>query len=468
MSGQANIGDRVRDLRLSKRLSQAELAGRELSNSYISLIESGKRRPTPDVVRLLADRLGCTPEFLLDGIEPGQHAHLQVRLRHAELALQAGDLPTAIEKFGQIGSDGDDPELVRRARWGSAHALETAGRLEAAIAVLEELREQAEQEPASRPWLPVCVALCRCYSAVGDLSRAVELGEQALARLDQLGLTATAEAAELGAVMIFACYSRGDIARSREIGQQLTAAGAFGGDAVAEVTYQEASLRALGEGATGDALYLADRALETRAHEHERRARARLRVTYARTMLSSISRRPLSPVGAGGNGADPVGVLDEPTRAEVDEALGSLRTAAPIFDGAEALSCQIDIAQAMVLLGKSEEAAKTAETAASELGRLADGEAATEINRARMVVAQARLSDGEHGEALRVLRTVGDQLAMMPATRAVARTWRKLGDLFGNAGDEAAMTDAYQRALECTGVRPIVRTPETAAKLASR
>lgn len=468
MSGQANIGDRVRDLRLSKRLSQAELAGRELSNSYISLIESGKRRPTPDVVRLLADRLGCTPEFLLDGIEPGQHAHLQVRLRHAELALQAGDLPTAIEKFGQIGSDGDDPELVRRARWGSAHALETDGRLEAAIAVLEELREEAEQEPASRPWLPVCVALCRCYSAVGDLSRAVELGEQALARLDQLELTATAEAAELGAVMIFACYSREDIARSREIGQQLAAAGAFG-DSASGGTYQEASLRALREGATGDALYLADRALEARAHEHESRARARLRVTYARTMLSSISRRPLSPVGDGfTDGVVAAGVLDEPTRADVDEALASLRAAAPMFDGAEVLSCQIDIAQAMVLLGKSEEAAETAELAAQELGRLTDPEVATEINRARMVVAQARLADGEHTEALRVLRTVGDQLTMMPASRAVARTWRRLGDLLGSAGDDAAMTDAYQRALECTGVRPIVRTAETAAKLATR
>jgi transcriptional regulator with XRE-family HTH domain len=483
MPGPANIGDRVRDLRLSKRLSQAELAGRELSNSYISLIESGKRRPTPDVVRLLADRLGCTAEFLLEGIEPGQYAHLQVRLRHAELSLQAGDVPTAIEKFGQICADGDDPELIRRARWGLAHALESSGRFEEAIAALEELREQAEQEPASKPWLPVCVALCRCYSAVGDLSRAVELGEQALTRLDHFDLTHTSEAAELGAVLISAHHARGDLLRSRQIGHQLSADRAVGVDIASSDGYWPASRRALTEGLTGDALYLADRALATRTYEHERRTRARLQVTYARTQLSFISRQA-GTVGsegivitangaltAGGDGAARAGAINlgEQERAEAREALTSLRTAAPIFDGAEALSCQIDVAQAMVLLGESDEAVTTAERAAREFGARPDEpESDTEISRARMVIAQARLAAGQHAEAVHVLRTIGNHLATLPTTRTVARTWRKLGDLFGVAGERDAMTHAYHAALECTGVRPIARTAEVTADLASR
>lgn len=475
MPGPANIGDRVRDLRLSKRLSQAELAGRELSNSYISLIESGKRKPTPDVVRLLADRLGCTPEFLLEGIEPGQHAHLQVRLRHAELSLQTGDVPTAVEEFGQICADGDDPELLRRARWGLAHALESSGRLEEAIAVLEELREQAEQEPASRPWLPVCVALCRCYAAVGDLSRAVELGEQALNRLEHLGLTDTAEAAELGAILIGAHHSRGDLVRSRQIGHQLSAGRAVGVEVSATDGYWPASRRALEEGLIGDALYLADRALATRTYEQERRTRARLQVTYARTQLTYLSRQSTggsSAPAAGGGRAGAVGTperLGEQARAEAKEALASLRSAAPIFDGGEALSCQIDIAHAMVLLGETDEAVATAEQAAVEFEKRSDDpDAVTEMSRARMVIAQARLAAGQRTEALLVLRLVGDQLATLPATRTVARTWRTLGDMFGAAGDEEAMTNAYHRALECTGVRAFVRTAETAANMAGR
>jgi len=70
MPGQESIGERVRELRLSKHFSQAQLAGAELSDSYISLIESGKRSPTPTVIRMLASRLGCTAEYLSEGVEP--------------------------------------------------------------------------------------------------------------------------------------------------------------------------------------------------------------------------------------------------------------------------------------------------------------------------------------------------------------------------------------------------------------
>ena len=45
-------------------MSQAALAGPELSASYVSLIESGKREPSPEVVTALAERLGETPESL--------------------------------------------------------------------------------------------------------------------------------------------------------------------------------------------------------------------------------------------------------------------------------------------------------------------------------------------------------------------------------------------------------------------
>src|SRR5262245_6041491 len=96
MPGLGNVGDRVRNLRLTKRMSQAQRAGHDLSDSYISLIESGKRTPTPSVLRLLADRLGCTAEYLADGIEPEQRTHLEVRGRYAELSLRTGDLDAAL------------------------------------------------------------------------------------------------------------------------------------------------------------------------------------------------------------------------------------------------------------------------------------------------------------------------------------------------------------------------------------
>src|SRR3954471_18034382 len=114
MPGQGSVGERVRNLRLSKHLSQSQLAGTELSDSYISLIESGKRTPTPAVVRLLASRLGCLPEYLSEGIEPEERLHLQVRVRHAELALLGDDVAEALDLFTELlkGLD-NDPELMQ-------------------------------------------------------------------------------------------------------------------------------------------------------------------------------------------------------------------------------------------------------------------------------------------------------------------------------------------------------------------
>src|SRR3954462_760054 len=131
MPGPGNVGERVRNLRLTRRLSQAQLAAHDLSDSYISLIESGKRTPTPAVLRLLAERLGCTPEYLADGVEPEQRAFLEVRERQARLACLADDPGTALSLFDEVILRSDDPELTLRARWGRARALEDLGELEA-------------------------------------------------------------------------------------------------------------------------------------------------------------------------------------------------------------------------------------------------------------------------------------------------------------------------------------------------
>src|SRR5256885_14994874 len=121
MPGQGSVGERVRNLRLSKHLSQAQLAGTELSDSYISLIESGKRTPTPAVVRLLASRLGCLPEYLSDGVEPEERLPLQVRPRPAELSLLGGEPREALQAFTEILDAVDnDPDRLSPGRWGQA------------------------------------------------------------------------------------------------------------------------------------------------------------------------------------------------------------------------------------------------------------------------------------------------------------------------------------------------------------
>lgn len=62
------LGDRLRQLRKEAGLTQDRLARRaHVNDSYISLIETGRRVPSPEVTAALAAELGCTVEYLLYG-----------------------------------------------------------------------------------------------------------------------------------------------------------------------------------------------------------------------------------------------------------------------------------------------------------------------------------------------------------------------------------------------------------------
>jgi Zn-dependent peptidase ImmA (M78 family)/transcriptional regulator with XRE-family HTH domain len=68
----ANVGERVRTLRLANGISQTELArsltnGTSDGNTLVSKIENGRQSPDPDLTRGLCAALGCTPDYLADG-----------------------------------------------------------------------------------------------------------------------------------------------------------------------------------------------------------------------------------------------------------------------------------------------------------------------------------------------------------------------------------------------------------------
>lgn len=420
MPGPGSVGERVRDLRLTRRMSQAQLAGHDLSDSYISLIESGKRTPTPTVLKLLAERLGCTPEYLSEGIEPEQRAHVEVRARHCELALLAGDAAAALEGFDEVIAADDNPELTLRARWGRAAALERLGRTGEAIAEFEELRELAERDAGRTSWLPSVIALTRCYHAVGDLGQAVALGERALQRLTSLGLTSGSDLAEVARILLLAYLDRGDTARAQALIRHMP------DDTDVTADHHEASARALAEGALGDAIYLADQALQAAAVRERSTGRARLRVAGARALLRG----------------------DE---ADGRRALELLTAAAPDLSGDEATACVIESARALIRLGRLDEAVETVHRALDGMPRQ---DFDPVLAQAQLVLAQAHLARSSREEALAVLRATAVRLERLPANRLTASLSRELGDLFDEAGDGASATAAYRKALESVGLRP--------------
>jgi transcriptional regulator with XRE-family HTH domain len=444
MPGPGNVGDRVRNLRLTKRLSQAQLAGHDLSDSYISLIESGKRTPTPAVLRLLAERLGCTAEYLADGIEPEQRTHLEVRGRYADLSLLTGDYEDALKGFEDVIARSDNAALTARAKWGRARTLEELGRTEEAILAFEEIREATERDTGRASTLPSLIALTRSYHSVGDLGQAIALGERALDRLSELNLMMGAERTELSRVLLLAYIDRGDVARAHDLGRSmLSAADQAPTSASVTEAYRAASASALELGAAGDALYLADQALAAQGEGARIRAWARLRAAAARALLRGVPSYGATPEG------DPA-----------KEALQLLGAAAPVLDGIEAIDCLIETARAQVMAGEVHDAVDALDGVLRDLdaGGSPGDAYVLEGVRARLVLAQARLNLGDRDAARDVLRTAAARLEKIAPGRPVAQASRELGDLLEAAGDEGGAALAYRRALEAAGLYPAARS----------
>lgn len=468
MPGPGNVGERVRNLRLTRRLSQAQLAGHDLSDSYISLIESGKRTPTPTVLRMLAERLGCTPEYLAEGVEPEQRAHLEVRERHAHLALLRGDAGTAEAGFDEVIARSDDPDLTSRARWGRARALEELGRTDAAIALFEELREQAERDPGRASWLPPVIALARCYHAVGDLGQAIALGERAVERLEQLELGVGHEFTEAGRILLLAYVDRSDPARAHALGRRLLHPEQSVEDELVSVHYQRASMRALEEGTVGDSLYFADQALAARTDATPVQSRARLALAGAKALLRGVL--PFSAIAPPGAMASAEFGYENPrpegSREAAQEALELLQ-ATDDLEGDESTESTIAKARALVLMGELDDAIATLEQFLNTGMALAPptsnhtvtpqpgSDLAVRTQKtilARLVLARARVAQGDRMAAQVVLRAASEQLMTLPAGRPAAHLFRELGELYELVQDTESAANAYRQALQAAGL----------------
>ena len=64
----AQLGERLRALRIAKGLTQTELAGERFSKEYVSQIERGKTAPSAEALAWLAPRLGTVEEIFAPGL----------------------------------------------------------------------------------------------------------------------------------------------------------------------------------------------------------------------------------------------------------------------------------------------------------------------------------------------------------------------------------------------------------------
>src|SRR5919109_5504263 len=109
------LGSRVRRLRNERGLTQTELAAARVSKEYISQIETGKTRPTQQMLDWLAERLGVDTHYLVEGISDRDHREHEATVAQAEDAVREKRYRDAVELIGGLERAPSSPELQLRA-----------------------------------------------------------------------------------------------------------------------------------------------------------------------------------------------------------------------------------------------------------------------------------------------------------------------------------------------------------------
>jgi tetratricopeptide (TPR) repeat protein len=146
-SARPTLGERVRQLRVARGLTQTQLAGDRFSKEYVSQIERGKTRPTGDTVEWIAARLGVDPTFLETGASSSEHERVDSVLSRAEATLESHQYAEVLPVLAEIGEalgTVSAPELELRAVRTEAWARMYLGQVREAVALLERARGIAE------------------------------------------------------------------------------------------------------------------------------------------------------------------------------------------------------------------------------------------------------------------------------------------------------------------------------------
>jgi tetratricopeptide (TPR) repeat protein len=184
------IGDRLLRFRKELGLTQKDLAGDRYSSAFVSIVESGRRRPSEEAVRYFAEQLGVDAEELLTGRPAHLGVELEMRLVKARHAVSTDDLAAAEQAYASARADAASSGYVRleaKALLGLARCAERAGDVTRAIACLDEAEACLVDEPLTAQ-VPGLVAKARINRFSGRLRDAAYLLEGALERLERDGL----------------------------------------------------------------------------------------------------------------------------------------------------------------------------------------------------------------------------------------------------------------------------------------
>jgi tetratricopeptide (TPR) repeat protein len=399
------FADRFRDLRVQAGLTKAALARPKYTGSYVTQIEAGRRRPSPEANAYFAGRLGVTPDFLATGVPEGAEGTLEFTLEESRMSLRRRHMDESERLARSVVSEAAGYDLRRiecRARSLLGDVLAQTGRVREAIDAYEDA---LQGELTSREAGMTLVSLGAAYREVGDLAYAVELLEGHLAAHQEGPIDPTVAVA-LQAVLISVYMERGDVHRAER--------------AARRALMQVEVFAKLGK--WDDALDLATRARVLMEEIDDRRSVARLHHAYAFLCLEvdpprlSEARRHLdlaeAMLSAMGSPDDLTVVYQE--RARLSFMEGDAEESLRHIELAVERPSPNELARAGALLLKGRVLAR--------MNRIAD---------AKPVLFEAAAIFEKHG-----------------GRQGAALSWRELGELELSEGDTTAAIDAMRAGLE--------------------
>jgi tetratricopeptide (TPR) repeat protein len=427
-SAGTRLGERLRQLRVAAGLTQSDLAGDRFSKEYLSQIERGKTRPTPETIAWLAARLGVDPNFLANGVSADQRSRVEASLARAEALLEHDRASEAVEAFNDVRTAATAtglPELEVRTLTGLGKALAVQGDPRAAIDVLTRARELSEgPEFSDVERADVLYRLGVCRYRLSSITTAVGLLNQALELAERSGMPCDLLQSEI-LHWRSRCYrrqrdyeaAREDVERGLELAERL------------------ADLRAMGP------LYFQASLLAERQGHY---VLARSYAERAKAIAEELSEQAV--VGKLQNNLGALSFL----LGKHDDAVKHLKAAfASLLEAgrdAEAGYAVSSLAQVHLRTG---DAATAEEQARHALKLLGDGvDVLDEIGNAHLVLGRALLEQDRLDEAEGAFAKAEASFDQLSSASHRASAWVAQGDLAARRGDDRTAARLYRRAAE--------------------
>ena len=160
-----NIGEKIKRLRLSKLMTQSDLAGTQITRNMLSSIEHGTALPSLPTAIYLAQRLSVPLGYLLADEDEEFSYRKMTHMPNIRRAFAQGDHMGCLSLLSAFGEETDDELSLIRAEceYGAARDAFTHGRLRFALSALDRAYLAAGNTVYDTTWLKERIAVCHRY-----------------------------------------------------------------------------------------------------------------------------------------------------------------------------------------------------------------------------------------------------------------------------------------------------------------